>query len=64
MKSARSIDKEAVLAMSRQVNLPMQEDRAEELAPFLQNVFNMLDGLDQQELEEITPAFSFKAKWD
>jgi hypothetical protein len=63
MKSDRKIDEETVAAMSRYVDLPLADDRIKELTPFLQNVFGLLEHLDACELGEITPAFSFKAKW-
>lgn len=64
MNPERKIDKAAVLTMARQVNLPIADARAAELVPLLQNVFQMLDRLEPQDLGEVSPSFSFKAKWE
>lgn len=51
-------------AAARLANLPLTPQRAAQLVPAMDGVFQMLDALDQGALGETPPAFAFHAKWE
>ncbi len=48
---------------ARLANLPLPAERAAELVPAMDGVFQLLDALHQGSLGETAPAFAFQAKW-
>jgi Asp-tRNA(Asn)/Glu-tRNA(Gln) amidotransferase C subunit len=44
-------------------NLPLTAQRAEQLVPVMDDIFQMLDSLEQLSLGEAAPAFAYLAKW-
>jgi len=51
-------------AAARLANLPLSPERAAQLVPAMDGVFQMLDALDQGALGETAPAFAFRARWE
>ena len=51
-------------AAARLANLPLSPERAAQLVPAMDGVFQMLDALNQGALGETAPAFAYRAKWE
>jgi Asp-tRNA(Asn)/Glu-tRNA(Gln) amidotransferase C subunit len=56
-------DKALIEAAARLANLPLTAQRAEQLVPVMDDIFQMLDALEQLSLGEAAPAFAYQAKW-
>lgn len=63
MKTRPPSDKVLILAAARLANLPLTAQRAEQLAPIMDDIFQMLDALGQLSLGEAAPACAYQAKW-
>lgn len=63
-KSRFPSDAALLEAAARLVNLPLSAERAVQLVPAMDGVFQLLDALDQRTLGETAPAFAFNAKWE
>ena len=50
-------------AAARLANLPRPAERAAELVPAMDGVFQLRDALNRGSLGETAPAFAFQAKW-
>lgn len=50
-------------AAARLANLPLTTQRAEQLIPVMDEVFQILDALEQLSLGEAAPAFAYQANW-
>ncbi len=57
-------DPALIESAARLASLPLTPARAVELAPAMDGVFQLLDALNQAELGETAPAFSFHAHWE
>lgn len=49
--------------MASSVRLCLGDARAEAVAPVVEQIFGLLDGLDKVVLGETPPAFTFNAHW-
>lgn len=56
-------DKALIEAAARLANLPLTAQRAEQLVPVMDDIFQMLDALKQLSLGESAPAFAYHANW-
>lgn len=52
----------STLARAARLNLPGERNQLQ--AEVLNGIFQMLDSLDDVQLGETSPAFSYKAKWE
>lgn len=58
-----AISGERLKEMAANVRLELSDARAGELAPVAEQVFGLLDGLDEVALGDTPPAFAFDARW-
>ena len=57
------VDSALLESAARLANLPLSAERAVQLVPAMDGVFQLLDTLDQSSLGETAPAFAFRASW-
>lgn len=57
-------DQALVVAAARLADLPLSSERAAQLVPVMDGVFQLLDALDPGTLQETAPASAFRASWD
>lgn len=62
--STRAADPALLEAAARLAGLSLSSERAEQIAPFMDGVFQWLDALDQSALGETPPAFAYRARWE
>lgn len=64
MKPRLPFDTALLEAAARVANLPLTAQRAKQLVPVMDEIFQMLDALKQLSLGEAAPAFAYQAKWE
>jgi hypothetical protein len=65
MNKSRFPSEPALLeSAARLSNLSLSGERAAQLVPAMDGVFQLLDALHQAPLAETAPAFAFKARWE
>ena len=52
-----------VKVLAANAGLSLGDSRAEALAPVVDQIFGLLDGLDAVRLAETPPSFSFNSRW-
>ncbi|HIA22195.1 MAG TPA: hypothetical protein EYN80_07185 [Alphaproteobacteria bacterium] len=57
------VNADRVKNMASSVRLCLDDTRAEVVAPVVEQIFGLLDGLDKVVLGETPPAFTFNAHW-